>query len=695
MNHPLLINCALRAKICLALIGIGLFGIAPFAHARVTQINMSTEAPTFGGASFGSVGQYERIEGTISGEVDPKDPLNAVIVDIHRAAKNANGKVGYSADFQILRPMDLNKGNHRVIFELPNRGRTNVLGLFNDSQTGNAKGASGDPGNAFLMNQGYTIVEGGWDTSAQATGSTLFTVTFPIATRKDGSTITGRATEEFVIDVGSTPASQPLTYPAATADKSKAILTVRENYGDMPQMVPASGWDYTDSTLTAVKLTSGNFGGQGSFGPTALYEFTYVAKDPVVVGLGFASLRDLATFLRDAKTDDNGVANPLAGDVQAIYTVCSSQPCRTTRDFVLFGFNEAEHSPQKPSNGQHVEHQQVFDGMLNWKGGGSGIFMNYRFAQPGRTHRQHIARWTPEIQFPFADVDVFDRVTGKFGSRLDRCRKTFTCPKIFEANSANEYWAKASSGLTTDGQGHDLELDKADNVRYYLFSSFPHGAGTAKGICQQPQNPLAPNQLLRALLLDLDDWVSTGREPPHNRIPRLADKTLAPALPQKRMGFPKIPGVIYNGIHHTGDLLDFGPRFDDGILTLLPPAVSTPYKVYVPKTDQDGNDIAGIRTPDVAVPVATYTGWALRAETDSQDADGCDASGQRLPFTATKTARLAAGDPRLSLEERYGTHDGYVNAVSAAAANAVDRGFLLQVDADRLIGQAADSDVLR
>ena len=153
MNHPLLINCALRAKICLTLIGIGLFGIVPFAHARVTQINMSTEAPTFGGASFGSVGQYERIEGTISGEVDPKDPLNAVIVDIHRAAKNANGKVGYSADFQILRPMDLNKGNHRVIFELPNRGRTNVLGLFNDSQTGNAKGASGDPGNAFLMNQ--------------------------------------------------------------------------------------------------------------------------------------------------------------------------------------------------------------------------------------------------------------------------------------------------------------------------------------------------------------------------------------------------------------------------------------------------------------------------------------------------------------------------------------------------------------
>jgi hypothetical protein len=658
---------------------------APVADARTTNIQILTRTTAFGGNSFPDVGQYEVITGIATGEVDPKDPLNAVIVDIDRAPKNANGTVGYTATFQILRPADLSKGNHRIIFELPNRGRTNVLGIFNDSQTANTTMSSGDPGNAFLMNQGYTIVEGAWDTSAPA-GS--FAVQFPIATKKDGSTITGPATEEFVIDTGSTPASQPLTYPAATADKSKAFLTVRENYGDKPQAVLTSGWDYTDTTkLNAVKLTSGNFGGPGSFGPTALYEFTYIAQQPVVAGLGFASLRDLATFLRDAKTDDNGVANPLAGDVQAIYTVCSSQPCRTTRDFVLFGFNEAEHS-QKAAKGQPLQHEKVFDGMLNWKGGGSGIFMNYRFAQPGRTHRQHIARWTPEIQFPFADVDFFDRVTGKFGSRLDRCRNTSTCPKIFEANSANEYWAKASSGLTTDGQGHDLDLNKTDNVRYYLFSSFPHGAATGLGICQQQQNPLAPNQLLRALLLDLDDWVSTGREPPHNRIPRLADKTLAPALPQSGMGFPNIPGVVYNGIYHTGDLLDFGLRFDDGILTMLPPNVDTPYKVYIPRTDRDGNDIAGIHTPDVAVPVATYTGWALRAEADPQEADGCDASGQKLPFAATKTARLATGDPRLSLQERYKDHATYVSLVTAVAQRLEHERLLLDQDVQAYITAA-------
>ena len=177
--------------------------------------------------------------------------------------------------------------------------------------------------------------------------------------------------------------------------------------------------------------------------------------------------------------------------------------------------------------------------------------------------------------------------------------------------------------MTTDGQRRDLDLSKTDNVRYYLLSSFPHGAGTGLGICQQPQNPLGPNQILRALLVDLDEWVTTGREPPHNRIPRLTDKTLVPALPQRQMGFPDIPNVVYNGVHHTGDLLDFGDRFDDGILTQLPLDVDTPYQAYVPKTDQDGNDIAGVRTPDIAVPLATYTGWALRAEADRQDADGC------------------------------------------------------------------------
>jgi Alpha/beta hydrolase domain len=689
-------------------------GLAVPASARVTQMTITTvESPTFAGASFGSVGQYERIEGKITGEVDPTNPQNAVIIDVKLAPRNPNGTVSYSADFQIIRPIDLTKGNHRILFDLPNRGGPLALGSFNDSKPGNNATSAGSAGNGFLMNQGYTLVEGAWDiTVLQGTpGSTAFGVTFPVAKNRDGSSITGPTTEELVVDFTSTPATLPLTYAAASADQSKAQLSVRANYGDTPMLLPSSAWTYVDASLRAIKLTSGNFGAPPSFGPTALYEFTYIAKDPIVAGLGFAALRDLASFLRDAKTDDSGIANPMAGDVQHIYTFCLSQPCRTAHDFVLWGFNEVEraqgdhdgarghdddgdsgHGDDRHDHDGH--HQKAFDGVLNWLGGGSGIYMNYRFAQPTRTHRQHIARWTPEFQFPFANQRLHDNVTGKTAGRLDACQETDTCPKIIEMNSENEYWAKAGSVLTTDPRGRDLDLDELRNVRYYLLASAPHGSGTAAGICQQPQNPIVGNQVLRALLTDLDEWVSMGREPPKNRVPRRADGTLAPALPQSGMGFPSIPGIAYNGIHHTGDLWDFGPNFDDGIVAISPPILlGTPYPVFVPKTDADGNDIAGVRTPDVAVPLATYTGWALRASPASETGgakivDGCDASGQRLPFQRTKSARLAAGDPRLSLEERYVDHATYVNMVTQAAQKLAQERLLLDQDVQAYIAAA-------
>jgi hypothetical protein len=670
---------------CLALMAASILCATPAAEARIIAITVTTtESPTFAGQSFGAVGQYERIQGTLSGAVDPANPRNAVIVDIEHAPRNPDGTVTYSIDFQILRPIDLSKGNHRIVFEPPNRGTPLMFDYLNSSPSPNNKLTAGNPGNGFLMNQGYTIVEGAWDTTVpvQDPASPLFGVTFPVATNPDGSPIVGPATEEFVIDFTAQPATEPLTYPAATADKSQASLTVRENFGDTPQPVPSSGWDYANASLTAVKLTSGNFGGPGSFGPTALYEFTYQAKNPLVSGLGFAAVRDFATFLRDARTDDAGNANPVAGDVQHIFTFCVSQPCRLMRDFVWLGFNEAE-------AGGGVK---VFDGVFNWIGGGNGLFINYRFAQPVRTHRQHIARWTPEFQFPFANQVITDPVTGKTDGRLARCLATGTCPKIFESNSENEYWAKGGSMLTTDGAGHDLDLDQAPNVRTYFLASHPHAPGAAAGICQQPQNPLIPAQVVRALLVDLDEWVSIGRLPPFDQIPRLLDGTLVPALPQARVGFPHIPGVVYNGILHTGDLWNFGPEFDEGILTILPPILlGTPYQIFVPRTDFDGNDLAGIRVPDVAVPLATYTGWALRAAAPGDPVpivDGCDASGQRIPFAATLAERLAAGDPRPSLQERYPSHAIYVELVTAVARDLEFERLLLDADVQAYIAAA-------
>jgi hypothetical protein len=664
---------------CLSLTGVVLCG-APPAHARVTQIVITkTESPTFGGKSFGTVGPYERISGQIIGEVDPNDPVNAVIVDIALAAKNPNGTVTYSTDFQILRPVDRHKGNKRLLYEITNRGRTNVLGTLNDSKTENAVDSSGDAGNGFLMRQGYVVLDTGWDFSAPRNGK-LFAATVPIARNPDGSSITGPNTEEFVVDKEATPPFERLTYPAASADKTKASLTVRKNYADIPVAVPAADWDYVDAKLNTVKLTSGNFGAPGSFGPTALYEFTYVAKDPVVASVGLAAIRDIAVYLRNAETDDKGTPNPLAGDVQYIYSFCSSQPCRTMHDFVQLGFNQPEHAAGAVA--------KALDGILNWKAGGSGLFINYRFSQPVRTHRHHIARWTPEYQFPFADQKVTDTVTGKTDWRLRRCETTNTCPKIFETNSSNEYWAKAASMMQTDSKGHDL--GGVDSVRYYLLSSLPHGAGNGPGICAQPRNPLRPNAALRALLGDLDAWVTAGTAPPADRMPRVADGTLVPPLPQEGYGFPRIPGVVYNGVHHTGDLWDFGPDVDKGFVSVLPPKLlGSPYPVFVPKADPDGNDIAGVRMPEVTVPVATYTGWALRAD----GLDGCDAAGQKVGFAKTKAERQASGDPRPSLEERYADHATYVGLVTRAAQTLKEQRFLLDEDVQATIAAAQAASV--
>jgi Alpha/beta hydrolase domain len=699
---------------------------ATIAQAHVTKITVNTvESPTYADQSFGAVGSYTRINGTFTGKLDPADPHNAVIVDIDKAPRDSRGLVTYTADFQILKPTNLAHGNHRVLLELPNRGGALVLGTLNDSATGNTAVTAGNAGNGFLMNEGYTIVEVGWDLTAPQ-GGPLFGITLPVAANQDAAPITGPATEELVVDFTSTPSSLPLTYPTASLDATKASLTVRENYSDTPITIPSAAlpgldWQYIDNQHVELTLNGApvKFGAPGTYSPTALYEFTYVAQNPQVVGIGFASVRDFATFLRDAKADDDGTANPLAGDVRKIYSFCLSQPCRTTRDFVYLGFNEADiPDASRPHRGwgdpswwdhfwQHrpEHHERVFDGMLNWLGGGDGIFMNYRFAQPTRTHRQHIARWTPEFQFPFADASVYDPATGKSAGRLDACEQSNTCPRIFEVNSANEFWAKAGSMLVTDGHGHDLDLNRTPQVRYYLLSSLPHSAGsvsisldaaTSPGICRQPSNPMVGNVVLRALLVDLDQWVSRDTPPPPSAVPRIADGTLAPALPQSALGFPAIPGIEYNGIHHTGDLWSFGPRFDEGILSILPPVLlGTPYQVFLPQTDADGNDIAGVRVPDVSVPLATYTGWGLRAAHAGQPVpivDGCDATGQRIPFAPTAASRQPngpnAGDPRLSIAERYADSADYVAKVTAAANALRAKRLMLQADVDAYVTAA-------
>ena len=565
----------LSAGICAALLAT-----FQMAQARITKITIARiESPTFEGRSFGKVGQYEKLVGRIAGEIDPADPHNAIITDIDFAPRNARGKIEYETDIMILRPVDRSAGNHKLWYELTNRGSILAFPQINDALSGgNDPSKAADAGNGFLMTAGFSILFSGWDTTA-APGGNRFVMKAPVAVNPDRSPIIGPALEEFSIDDNTTMVGS-LTYPAATLDKSDATLTMRTRYEDQPIVVPRDGWDYVNETGTAIRLS----GAQTPFQQGALYEFVYQAKNPVIAGVGFAAIRDIASFARTAQKDDDGNANPLNGEATAVYSACVSQPCRTMHDFVLLGFNEDE-------NGR-----RAIDGVVNWIGGANGIYMNYRFAQPFRTHRQHINRWFPEFQSPFTNQVRLDSVTHKTDGRLARCSASATCPKIFEVNSANEYWAKNMAVATVDDAGRDLRDEPAD-VRSYFMASLPHQAGvgaTGRGICQQTRNPLVANAVLRALLVAMDKWVSSGTEPPASRLPHVADGTLVPPLPQTEQGFPAIPGIKYNGRMHTGDLLDYGPQSERGILTILPPRlIGTPYPALVPGSIQTATILPG------------------------------------------------------------------------------------------------------
>ena len=694
----------MKARTLLAL-AAGMAIAAPAAEARLTRVEIDatrSQSPTFGGYAWPGVGQYEKIVGKAYGEVNPHDRQNRIIVDIELAPRNARGNVEYAFDFYILKPIDGKASAHKMMYEPPNRGRKTWAALARVSVPSGANG--NDPGsaitdravlaNSFLMPRGYIMMWSGWDASAGTDNSNFnTTIALPVAhtaptPSNPQGTITGPA-YEYIVSPG---ASFTLTYPAATLDKNQAKLTHRVHLNDTPEAVPATGWNY-NADGTAIALAS------GSFTANDVYEFSYTAKDPTVNGLGFAAIRDWVSWVRHAKRDDYNNPNPLAGDVKRVYTEISSQPGRLLNDFRNLGFNEDE------------DGRKVFDGHMQWIAAGDGINMNYRFSQPGRTERNRQDHLYLEGRFPFANVMTHDPITRKTDSRYRRCERTQSCPLGVEIYSANEYWVKAASLLHTDPGGtHDLP--DSPYTRNYLISSHQHGTGNgaSRGSCQQLGNPLDSSPIQRALFIALDEWATQGKEPPKSRVPKLKDGTLVPPLPQSAMGFPTIPNpfpadvpprptVTYTGLKTTRYLFDYGLNFyETGIATVNPPlfASTTPsyqddarngpiYPSYVPKTDSDGNDIAGVRLPDVTVPLATYTGWALRR--GAQADDGCEASGQMIPFA--KTAALRGTDPRPSVAERYPAFLDYYGKIVSAINDMVKDRLMLCEDVpaqlDRLV----------
>ena len=626
-------------------------------EAQITRIEFTrVESPTFEGRVFGDVGQYEKLVGVAFGEVDPTDPRNAVITDIDLAPRNDHGMVEYATDIYILRPVDAPLGNGKLFYDVPNRGGKPAMSRFNGSRNPNDPTTSADAGDGFLMRQGYTIVWSGWESGSVAPGNDRLTARFPVATNPDGSSITGPHLDEFVFNRPETMTAT-LNHASASTDQSLARLRVRQRESDPQTYVPVSEWSFVSDRQIAINRSDAFL---RAFDDGTIYEFVYTAKDPIVMGLGLAATRDVVSFLRY----DVSAANPLGGNISTALAFGQSQSGRYLREFLRMGFNEDEAG------------RIVFGGLDVHVAGVRGMILNDRFATPGWISWQHLNHHARNTQFPFAYGVSVDPISGRTDGLLRRCLETATCPRIFHTDSANEYWGAAASLIVTGPLGRDLTLP--DNVRVYLFAGTQHipARVPSAGMCQQLSNPNSYRPNLRALLVALDAWVTEGVEPPPSQHPRVSDGTLVSASPRAVQGFPTIPGVAYNGLINHVAQLDFS--------TL--PAVHVPgadYTVLVPKVDPDGNDIAGIRSTTLQVPLGTYLGWNLR-RAGFAEGEHCGLSGSFIPFAATEDDRRTSGDPRPSLAERYG-NGGYARRVVEAANQLQSQRFLLQEDVTRII----------
>ncbi len=634
---------------------------------------LEVESPTFEGKEFGSVGRYEKIVARAFLEVDPTDRHNAGIVDLKLAPRNAAERVEFVADVLILKPIDLAKGNGRLFYEVVNRGRKRSLGLINDAPWSNDPTTAADAGNGYLMREGYTVVWSGWQGDVPpGEGRVLLEV--PVL-----KGVTGTNQDEFILSDDYIPFGN-LSYPVADLDPAKATLTVRQNERD-PRVTPSDlSFEYVVATPAGVGATSPNqilIHRPSGFDRGAIYEFTYPARDPVVMGLAFASTRDVVSFLRREQSDPAGNPNPLAPNgrpaIRYAYAFGRSQSGRFLRDLLYQGFNEDEKG------------QMVFEGIIPHVAGSRKMFTNYRWAQPGRYSRQHETHLTPGDQFPLTYGVLTDTLTGKRDGILARCLESQNCPKVMHTDTSTEFWQARSSLVVTDTTGADIELPA--NVRAYLIASAPHGNSIdavpgPTAYCQQLSNPLHVGASMRALLHALDRWVSEGVEPPHSRFPSRAEGTLVTPDPVG-ISFPSIPKFTYNGRVNGLRVTDYSAQ---------PPREGKAYPVFVPKVDVDGNDVAGIRMPAVEVPRATYLGWNHRRQ-GFAEGELCSLTGSYIPFAETREERKASGDPRLSIEERYPTHEAYVDKVNEAVNRLLEDRLLLEEDAKRIVDRAKRSPI--
>jgi len=639
-------------------------------HARVVRVEISSRQDVLGGKDFGDAGSYERITGQVYFSVSVANRHNLRIVDLKNAVNLKNGEVEFSANFMALRPKDPRKGNGSMILENPNRGHSRIVVLVD----GGDWSADKDAGDGWLLRNGFTIVSLGWQWDA--VGDDALRLNAPIA-KENGQTITGLLRGDIMPshEMPEIPLGHMITgyiggteYPVASTDDPHNVLTVRDSREATRAFIPRAEWQFAHMVDGKLVPSDRSIHLNGGFHAGRIYEYVYVVADPVVAGLGFAAMRDFASYAKHA----SDAITPAA----RVYGEGISQNGRFLRNFLYDGFNADD------------EGRMALDGVLaHVAGAGRGSF-NYRFAQPSRDAQPTSAVFFPTDIFPFTDEPETDPVTGDTGGLLDRAVAEKVVPKIFLSNTSYEYWGRMAAFIHVSADGK-RDVPISDNVRIYHFTGLQHFSGPfppEKGLGdllgQEPQSPLPVRYFWRAMITNMDAWVRSNTMPPASSYPRIDDGTL---VAFKDYAFPTIPGVNKPHEANAAYRLDYGAKWSEGILSVQPPKVGSSFPVLVPQVDADGNERDGVRLPEFAAPLATYASWNLRDASIGAADQRISFETSWIPFSKTAAERQRVGDPRKSVAERYAGHDDYMARFTKATDELVKQRWILPEDRESLL----------
>ena len=638
----------------------------------ITQLEITRRTNFASGVSFGDVGPYELLEGTAHYAVDPAHPSNHAITDLDLAPRNAAGQVEFSADFAMLMPANLDRGNRRILFDVVNRGRKTALSL-NSVPTPAEPTSPLEPGNGYLMRRGYTVVWGGWQADVPPTPG-LIGLHAPEAIGPQGP-LTGKIMCQFQCNeptqVFLLADRQHLPNPAADPDEAEATLTVRDLPNSAATPVDRDSWSFVRVEDEDLEPQHSHIYMPSGFEPGKIYQLVYTTTGSRIVGLGFAAMRDVVTFLKHAPAS---AGNPCADAIDYAYAMGRSQSGRFLRQYIHAGINEDE------------DDRMALDGIIPHVAGGMRGEFNLRFGQPSKD----VCYIIPEM-FPFTDTAQTDPVTGAQGSLLDAFESRGRVPKIMFTNTSAEYWRGDAALIHTDLETL-TDAAESPSVRRYHFAGCQHGSGDfppveirlndgIKG--QLPFNSVDYAPLLRAALDNLDRWVTDGVEPPASRHPSLNEGTAVESHTLLSR-FAQLPGVRVPTQTTRAIRLDYGPESHLGRTIKLPADEGEEFPALVADIDESFNERGGIRLPDLTVPVATYTGWNLRDESIGNSGLFIGITGGlagwTLPLPATRAEAEASGDPRASIEERYTSREDYLERVNRAAMDLVAEQYLLEED---------------